>query len=702
MGGRCSERTLVIVESPHKASVLARLLGPDYEVRATGGHVLDLPPGREGLGEDLEPVLRPLPGKGRLLHDLRRAARRCRRVLLALDPDREGEAIAWHLAEALGADAVKAQRVHLYALDPASVRSAFASAGPLSPSTYAAWKLRRVADRLFGYRVSPLLWGSFHRGLSAGRVQSAALGLLVAHERRLSRAPAAWGLRLRVRGYRGAEVWAADESGRVPRRYGCAEAAVQDAERWQGAKLAVASIVFEAPPHRLAAPPPLRTATLYADAARVLGYAPGKTRRLVQRLYESGLVTYPRTDSVAVPPALAEALHAEAARRYPEAARPAPSTGGGAAPGRGPHFALLPTDPGRERRALPTELRRDAARLYERIWRRALASQLEDPLVRPGWLACEGPPGVAVARGLRLLRPGAFALEATQPELPATEVGAWLTVLEAVPTRLPEAVEAFEPATFLVELEAQGLGRPSTYDTVIETLLQRGYAELIDGCLRPTTLGEGVWARLSAALPDLVSPQAGARLEAAIDGVEAGALEWRAVAEALARALPPARRAGDCGRAPAGAETEAAVPGASRKAPACPRCGRPLRLRSGRRGAFLGCSGWPRCKTTRPLGTGIACPKCGEGEWVERRSRRGRRFFGCSRWPDCEAVSWDRPLPAPCPRCGAPYTVQRRGRRGERRRACASSTCTFEEALDGSGTPRSPRPPVHGIEPEGR
>lgn len=753
--------TLVVVESPAKGRTIQRWLGPGHRVLATMGHVLDLP--ENALGIEVEQGFRPryevLKGKNRLLSDLKRAARAADRVLLATDPDREGEAIAWLLAEELGAPggSARVRRVLLHELTPDAIRAAVERPLDLDRRRFEAQQARRVLDRLVGWQVSPLLWRRVRRGLSAGRVQSVAVRLVVEREREREAFVAVerWGVEAEVRGATGAPLAArlrgpggepADLAGQ-----GEAEAAARALQGLELSVLEVARRPAVAPP-----PPPFTTATLQQVAAAELGLAPRRTMALAQRLYEGvelgeegtlGLVTYARSDSSRCSPAAEAWGRAWAAAAF-GAAQVATGPAAPPAPSRpSAHEAIRPTSAGwPPERVLPILARareRDLGRLYRLIWRRFVASLMvaarhEEVAVR---VAARGADGavraVLLATGRVEVEPGWLLAHGDQPpgpqaggpvpgpaSLPALAEGQPLRLVAVAAVRdVTAPPPRFTEATLVEALEARGLGRPSTFAAIVDTVQARGYVERRERHLAPTALGVRVTDTLAEAFPRELDVAFTAGLEAELDRIEEGRADWRAVVagfhgplqEALARAAAGGAAAAvacqRCGRTmtitagkageflacsgypvcratrdfrrEGGAIVLLPEPGDEASGP-CPRCGAPLVARRGRRGRFLACSRYPACDGKVSPSLGVACPRGCGGEVTERRSKRGKTFYGCSTWPGCDFVSWDRPRNEPCPDCGGTWLVEAVSRRSGPVLACPDRACGYRRpALDG-------------------
>lgn len=750
--------TLVVVESPAKGKTIQRWLGPGHQVMATMGHVLDLP--EHALGVEVEKGFEPryevLKGKNRLLSDLKRAARAAGQVLLATDPDREGEAIAWLLAGELGAPGgdARVRRVLLRELTPEAIRTAVAHPVALDRRRFEAQQARRILDRLVGWQVSPLLWKKVRRGLSAGRVQSVAVRLVVEREReRTAFVPGErWGAEVELSAGKGQPV-----RGRLVAAPGgpglpASEAEAQALVAWLGqARFEVSAVTRR---EVLSAPPPaFTTAALQQVAASELGLSPRRAMALAQHLYEGvelgedgavGLLSYMRTDSTEVSPAAAAWGRAWATEAYgADAVGAGPEAGPGARVAA--HEALRPTSPEwPPQKALPHFGReRDLGRLYRLVWERFIASLMAPAAfqeVTARVVAREGEGGAGrtatfEAAGAVLVAPGWILAHrsvpspeaggpsvALLPRLPALAPGQSLTLTAVAPRHEVEAPPPrFTEATLVQALEARGLGRPSTFAAIVDTVQARGYVERLEGRLSPTALGLKVTDALAAALPRALDVAFTAGLEAELDQIEAGRADWQAVVagfhgpleEALARVAAGQR------------EAEAAVAGVT-----CERCGRPMAVRLGKAGEFLACTGYPACRATRdfkreggavvpepPVGSdaGQPCPRCGApmvsrrgrfgrflscskfpacdgkvapslgvacprgcgGEVTERRSKRGKTFFGCSTWPACDFVSWDRPRNEPCPDCGGTWLVEVVSKRAGPVLACPDKDCGY-------------------------
>jgi len=765
---------LLIVESPAKGKTLQRLLGTGWDVRASVGHVKDLPPSKEGV--DVEhgflPTYQVLKGKNRVLSELRRAAHQAPLVLLATDPDREGEAIAWHLAEELGAAGgdERIRRALLHELTAEAVGQAVDRPVALDRRRFEAQQARRILDRLVGFRVSPILWKKVRRGLSAGRVQSVAVRLLVERE---------WA----IEAFRPVERWTleAELTGPQPPDIRARLERVAGLEPHLPDRLAVEALRARlgGAPFRVARveereqqrhpPPPFTTATLQQEAARRLGFTPRRTMALAQRLYEGvelsdegavGLLTYPRTDSVRLSPEAVAGARRHVAETWGSDHLPAapPVHRARQRAVQEAHEAIRPTSlawaPERVAELLQEKGARDLCRLYRLVWSRFLACQMAPAVYQETRVEIaaggegEAPLALFVAAGTRRRFAGYLAAHGDRP--PAEEAGAadpsplpveaWLPALApGVELRLgaflPEQHFSQPPprldqAGLVRELEEKGIGRPSTYASILDLVQEKGYAEEVDRVLRPTALGRRVTEELLKGFPRELDVAFTARLEARLDDVEEGSAGWQEVLgefwsgfqEELARAdgamglattaAPTGLACPRCGRMlevkwgrngeflacpgyPECRQTmdfrregDRIVPVSDEPAPSeekCPACGAAMVVKRGRFGRFLACTRYPQCRTSRPVPIGVDCPLGCGGQLAERRSQRGRAFYGCSRYPACDFVSWDRPRNEPCPQCGGSYLLERHSAREGRVVACPHKECGYRRAGDAPG-----------------
>jgi DNA topoisomerase-1 len=698
-------KPLIIVESPAKAKTIERFLGRRFTVRASKGHVRDLP--KSQFGVDIEHGFAPkyitIRGKGEIVKELREAVRKADRVYLATDPDREGEAISWHLAQLLGIPEEKPCRIVFHEVTKDAVTRALKEARPINEHLVDAQQARRVLDRLVGYQLSPLLWRKVRRGLSAGRVQSVAVRLIVDREReRRAFVPEEyWTVEARLRREDGTEF---DAVHPVP---GEDKARLGDGARAEALARAAMAGPFTVRDvrrreRRRNAPAPFTTSTLQQEAARRLGFSVRKTMSLAQMLYEGveiagegqvGLVTYIRTDSTRVAAEAADLVHRYVSERFgPAFAEPAARKERRAVGVQGAHEAIRPTDVRRTPDMVVGSLTPDQAKLYRLIWERFVASAMSPAVLEVQSADLEGGGALFRATGSRILFPGFLALVHDAPVVRGEERGAddeetgksmpELVVGEQVVPVKVEALQHFtEPPPRFTEamlvraLEEKGIGRPSTYAPIIQTIQERGYVRREDRRLVPTELGELVVDLLKEHFPEVVDPEFTADLEEKLDRIEEGDEEWQRV---LREFYGTFRK--DLERAEAEIGT-VSLPEEETDV-ICERCGRRMVVKHGRFGKFLACPGFPECRNTKPYvePTGAKCPRCG-GDIVERRTRSGRRFYGCSNYPSCDFTTWQRPTARTCPLCGT-FLVEKRTRQGMVY-ACAREGCGYEEHADG-------------------
>ena len=699
-----NEIQLVIVESPAKAKTIGKYLGKGYQVRASVGHIRDLP--ERELGVDVEKGFEPtyvtIRGKGRVIQELRQAAQRAGDVLLATDPDREGEAIAYHVAEQLGYDPAEKEsngrfrRVLFHEITRDAVRRALDHPGRLDMRKVEAQQARRILDRLVGYQVSPLLWKPIRPGLSAGRVQTVALRLIVEREAeiRAFTAEEYWSITAHLeKDGQSFEARLHQIDGRAF-RLGDEAAALQVLEDVRPLPFIITEVKRR---ERLKNPPaPFTTSTLQQEAAKRLGFPAARTMRVAQQLYEgvdlgaegsAGLITYMRTDSTRVAGSAAEVARQYVAGSFGERYLPSAArlwSGKQQKSAQEAHEAIRPTEASRSPDSVRSFLDRDQFRLYELIWLRFVAGQMSpavyDTTTVDFDLTAEGGRRYLFRSTGSILKFDGF----TRLYQEAREEGDHRTLDDLSP--LPElaerdrvTVERIEPAqhftqppprfteaSLVKELEKLGIGRPSTYAQIISTLTDREYVELQQKRFQPTPLGETVATVLIRVFPDLFNVDFTSGMEAELDRIEEGEQDWRRV---LTDFYGPFRRQLEHGESRGEEILREAV---ASDAGDCPVCGRPLAVRWNRYGRFLGCTGYPDCRHTQPIDQrekaeprkiGEPCPECGS-DLVEREGRFGP-FIACSNYPECK---YTRPKTIPgmkCPQCGQGDVGEKRTRRGK-------------------------------------
>ncbi len=686
-------RPLIIVESPAKAKTIEKFLGRSYSVRASKGHVRDLPKSQLGVAvdNDFEPRYITIRGKGDVIKELREAAKKADRVYLATDPDREGEAISWHLAQVLGLKDTEAVRIVFHEITKDAVRGALRHARAIDSRLVDAQQARRVLDRLVGYQLSPLLWRKVRPGLSAGRVQSAAVHLIVEREEeiRAFRPVTYWTIAAQLTSPDGDAFTARyQQEGEEGERILDGELAERIASEIKGGELTVASV--DKRRRRRTPALPFTTSTLQQEASRRLGFTVRRTMAVAQALYEGlelegeghvGLVTYIRTDSTRIADEAKDAVAAYVRDRFGDAyAQPAERRERRRVGVQDAHEAIRPTSVLRHPDSLKASLTREQLQLYRLIWQRFVASAMSPAEYDQTTIRLTFGDHPFRAVGSVLVFPGFQALtgageEDDAGELPTVQAGdACRCQSAAAESHVTEPPPRYTEATLVKALEERGIGRPSTYAPTIQVIQDRKYVERADRRLQPTELGEIVDGMLQEHFPEIVDPEFTAELEGRLDQVEEGQVGWKAV---LRDFYGPFRRDLEQAEAAIGkVEQQDEVSDVP-----CENCGRMMVIKHGRFGRFLACPGYPECKNTKPLRepTGVTCPICG-GEIVERRTRRGRTFYGCANYPGCTFTTWKRPVRESCPQCGA-FLVEQPRRGGQGEYVCVREGCGYRRPM---------------------
>ena len=701
-------KTLLIVESPTKSKTFQKYLGAGFKVLASKGHVMDLPKSKLGidLENDFEPQYVTIKGKGALLKQLKAEAKKADRILLATDPDREGEAIAWHLKRHLEESQPNVQRIMLNEITEGAIAEAVKNPGVVDSNKVEAQQARRVLDRLVGYQISPVLWKVFYYGLSAGRVQSVALRLIVERERER-------------KAFNPVEYWslAADLS---TDRGGQIESKLT---QWDGAKAEIPDektmkVILdgikgqdylvdkvERKERKRSPDAPHITSTLQREASSRLGYNARRTMVIAQQLYEgldlgeegsAGLITYMRTDSTRVADTAREEHREFVLTNYGKEYMPAKDRVFKSKKGaQDAHEAIRPTSVMRTPEAIKKYLTKDQLAVYTLIWQRFTASLMVEARFEATGVDILAGKALFRATGNRLVFDG---FRRTRPNgdteklLPEINEGEKLKLEKIDPKQhFTEPPPRYSEATLIKELEEKGIGRPSTYATIVSTIQSRDYLELDENKrFFPTELGDNVWTFLERGFPALFEVGFTAGMEEELDKVEEGKEPWRQVVEHLYTPMreaiddveskveelreslrevtdiecekcgsPMVKTWGRNGRFLACSKwpdckfsrpVEDPTPAGDQK---CPECGSGMVNRTGRYGRFAACERYPDCKGTAPLEIGVPCPKeeCKNGQLVEKRSRAGRTFYGCNQYPDCEFASWNKPVAEPCPDC---------------------------------------------------
>jgi DNA topoisomerase-1 len=676
---------LVIVESPAKARTVSKFLGKDYTVKASVGHVRDLL--RSQLSVDVEhdfaPKYRVPNEKRQIVKELKNIAAGAKEIYLATDPDREGEAIAWHLIEAADMDEVRTRRVVFHEITKDAVAEAFAHPRQVDMNRVKAQQARRVLDRLVGYQISPLLWRKVRSRTSAGRVQSAALRLIVEREQAIAdfNPVEYWSVEAdlakkqdKAQCFRAKLAYIGSEKADL-KNQADTQAVVDALER----STYVVTEVKKGERRRKPAAP-FTTSTLQQEASRRLGFGANKTMSLAQQLYEGielgregtvGLITYMRTDSTTISTQAQNEARDYIIKTYGSELAPEkpPIYKTRSKAAQEAHEAIRPTSVWREPNKMKAYLNRDQLRLYTLIWQRFVSSQMEQALydtmsvvigVGPADAPSDGIwPYRFQASGSRVRFKGFLTVyeEARDEDaaadsdetviLPELVEGEGVDLLKLIPDQhFTQPPPRYTEATLVKALEEYGIGRPSTYAPIISTIQNRGYVEKSEKRLYPTELGEIINDLLIEYFPDVVNVEFTAQMEEELDEIAEGSQDWVSVVREF---YTPFSKAVSYAEAHMPEVTVANQPTGEM----CEKCGHPMVLKFGRFGKFEACSNFPECQNAKPhlARLGIACPNCG-GELVERRTKKGRLFYGCANYPGCEWSSWKKPLPQPCPNCG--------------------------------------------------
>ena len=689
---------LVIVESPAKAKTIGKYLGRGYKVTASMGHVRDLP--ASTLGIDVENGYTPkyitIKGKQKLVKELKAEAKKCDGVLLATDPDREGEAISWHLANILGLDPSAPNRVTFDEITKKGVKEGMAHPRAINIDLFNAQQARRELDRLVGYKLSPFLWKKVRRGLSAGRVQSVAVRLIRDRE-------------LEIENFKPDEYWNIDallnpqgEKGEFTARLAAnadgKKLTVTNKQQADGILAALDGRDYtitkiEKGKRRRQPSPPFITSTLQQDASRAFGFSATRTMRAAQTLYEGmdiaghgtvGLITYMRTDSLRIAAEAQAAAKNFIAERWGDnyvckTARKWKSRSATAA--QDAHEAIRPSMPELTPDEVEQSISGDTAKLYRLIWSRFMASQMADCIQDTVSASITAGDYLFRASGFRVSFDGFTALyeESTddakkkETALPPLEEGQTLKLKKlTADQKFTQPPPLYTEATLIHALEENGIGRPSTYAPIITTIVDRGYVEKDQKKLKTTPLGQAVNTVMMEQFPDIVNVKFSADMEKKLDVVEAGQADWVKTIDDFYQGFEKSLE-----------QAEKNMEGKRIKVEdiptdeICEKCGRPMVIKSGRYGKFVACSGFPECRNAHPLvkDTGGLCPLDG-GHMLVRKSAKGRVYYGCSNYPKCNYMTWDEPVPEKCPQCGSTL-FKKKGQL-----YCAKEGCGFVKAIE--------------------
>ena len=667
---------LVIVESPAKAKTIKKYLGKDFEVVASMGHVRDLPKSKFGVDvdHDFTPMYVDIKGKEDLIKDLKKAAQKSDAIFLATDPDREGEAISWHLAQMLGVDMNQPNRVTFNEITKSGVKYGMDHPRMIDVKLVDAQQARRVLDRIVGYKISPFLWRKVRKGLSAGRVQSVAVRIIMDREEeiRAFKQQEYWSIdaKLAAKGHAKkpfpAKLYAIDgkklELTAIPDE----KRAREIVESLDGADYIVSNVKKGV--RRKSPAPPFITSTLQQEASRRLGYQSRRTMKVAQELYEgveiegigaTGLITYMRTDSLRISDEAAEQakiyITDTYGKEYLPATRRVFKTKKNA---QDAHEAIRPSDPSLTPDRVKKDLTAEQYKLYKLIWERFIASQMANALLDTVAVDIEAANCLFKASGFTVKFDGFTVLyeeskdtdDENTASLPPLEAGNVLTLKELTPNQhFTQPPARYTEASLIKTLEENGIGRPSTYAPTITTILARGYVERENKSLKPTALGEVTTKLMEEQFAKIVDVTFTANMEKTLDEVEEGNVDYPKMLSGLyddfMTTLEQAEKNMDGTRVKVPDEETDIV---------CELCGRKMVIKTGRFGKFLACPGFPECRNTKKIvkETGGLCPVCG-GKVLAKKSKNGKGYYGCEHNPQCQFMTWDKPLSETCPKCGS-------------------------------------------------
>ncbi|WP_352419591.1 type I DNA topoisomerase [Proteiniborus sp.] len=689
-------KDLVIVESPAKAKTISKFLGKKYEVKASVGHIRDLPKSKLGIDIDnnFEPEYITIRGKGPIIKELKNEAKKARKIFLATDPDREGEAISWHLSTILDLEETEKNRIEFHEITKNAIQNAIKNPRPINKSLVDAQQARRVLDRLVGYKISPLLWKKVKKGLSAGRVQSVATKLICDREKEIEKfvPKEYWSLdavlmknkaKFKASFYgekkddkeQKIELNTKEQVDEVISIIKNEKFIVQDVKK--GKKKRNPSL-------------PFTTSSLQQEASRRIGFSTKKTMMIAQQLYEGvdiagegtiGLISYIRTDSTRISEEAKnnanEFIKNEFGEKYLGAFNNNKVKKKKEI--QDAHEAIRPTSVFRTPTIVKNSLKNDQYKLYKLIWERYVASQMSPALYETLTIKISVKDYIFKATGSKIVFEGFLKVYNSSEDekdvlLPELEMGEELVLKDIVPQQhFTQPPPRYTEASLVKTLEELGIGRPSTYAPTISTILSRGYVILEKKVFRPTELGVVVTDLLKEYFKGIVNEEFTAEMEKQLDNIEEENIDWKKVIEYFykdfAKELEIAEK--DISKIEIQDEETDVI---------CEKCGRNMVIKMGRYGKFLACPGYPDCKNTKPINQeiGVKCPEC-DGDIVERTSKRGRKFYGCSNYPECTFVSWDKPINEQCPKCKGILVEKRTKKANEKK--CINQKCGFVETI---------------------
>ena len=688
-------KNLVIVESPAKVKTIKKFLGSNYDVEASNGHVRDFPKSQFGIDveHDFEPKYITIRGKGDLLASLRKAAKKADKIYLATDPDREGEAISWHLSQALKEDPAKMQRITFNEITKTAVKASIKQPRKLDMNLVDAQQTRRMLDRMVGYSISPLLWAKVKRGLSAGRVQSVALRIICDREDEINAfiPEEYWSLDgvFQVEGEKKpltAKFYGTDKKMNITSR----EQMDEILHALDGRDFTITDV--KKGERQKSAPLPFTTSTLQQEASKVLNFSTQKTMRIAQQLYEGidikgsgtvGIISYLRTDSTRISEEADTSARAYIEEKYgAQYLSAAEKTAKAGKKIQDAHEAIRPTDIARTPISIKDSLSRDQFRLYQLIWKRFAASRMSPAVYETTSVHVGAGEYVFTVSASKVVFDGFMSVYTEEEDTEKKNVlsqslkkGMKLSLMNLIPEQhFTQPPAHYTEASLVKTMEELGIGRPSTYAPTITTIISRRYVSKEQKNLYVTELGEVVNNIMKQVFPSIVDVNFTATMEGLLDCVEEGTVEWKTVVRNfypdLVKAVDAAQKALDKVEI---ADEESDV--------ICENCGRRMVIKYGPHGRFLACPGFPECKNTRPYfeKVGVHCPKCG-AEVVLKKTKKGRKYYGCENNPECDFMSWQKPVEKRCPRCGS-YMVEKGNRL-----VCSEANCGYSEKGSDQGS----------------
>ncbi|WP_110929404.1 type I DNA topoisomerase [Bacillus massiliglaciei] len=659
---------LVIVESPAKAKTIERYLGKKYKVKASMGHIRDLPKSKMGVDveHEYDPQYITIRGKGPILKELKTAAKKAKKIYLAADPDREGEAIAWHLAHSLDVDIHSDCRVVFNEITKEAIKESFKTPRPINMNLVDAQQARRILDRLVGYNISPLLWKKVKKGLSAGRVQSVAVRMIIDRENEIKAFIPEEYWSIKADFLKGKEQFQGSFFSMNGERTELKTE--QDVKKIlseiQGGEFKIVSVTKKERKRNPAAP--FTTSSLQQEAARKLNFRAKKTMMLAQQLYEGielgkegtiGLITYMRTDSTRISEIAKDEVKGlienNYGKEYIQSEQRKEKKNSNA---QDAHEAIRPTSSLREPNLVKEHLSRDQFRLYKLIWERFVSSQMSSAIMDTMTIDLDNNGIVFRANGSKIKFPGFMKVyvegnddseEEKENLLPDVKEGDNFFSKDIEPKQhFTQPPPRYTEARLVRTLEELGIGRPSTYAPTLDTIQKRGYVTLDNKRFVPTELGEIVLELIREFFPEILDTEFTAKMEEEFDSIEEGQTQWVKVIDHFYKGFEVDLKKAESEMEKIEIKDEPA--GVD-----CEECGHPMVFKMGRYGKFMACSNFPDCRNTKPIvkEIGVKCPNCKEGNIIERKSKKRRIFYGCDRYPECEFISWDKPLARPCPKC---------------------------------------------------